>query len=226
MHRLANDPSIWLTTLTIDGPSASGKSSVSMHVAAAVGGVAMLTGRHYRSVTYAMMQRGIDLADQGAVSRVVAGFAMRLDDSGVISIDGTAFSDATIESRAVEAHVSSVASNDDVRASLIALQRSYVQRFASREFPVVIEGRDAGTRIAPDAQLRYYLSASAEARGKRRYGQRPEAERGETQQAIEARDLADSGHDRATEDTPGLMVIHTDEMTQPQVVARIMRDLV
>jgi cytidylate kinase len=89
-----------------------------------------------------------------------------------------------------------------------------------------IEGRDAGTRIAPDAPLRYFLSASAEARGKRRSGQRSDANLSETQRAIVERDLRDSGHDRATEETPGLIVIHTDELSQPQVVARIMQDLV
>ena len=226
MYRLAAQPHSPLSKLTIDGPSASGKSSVSLHIAAALSGIPMLTGRHYRSVTHALMTRGINLKDQAALSNEIARLPLLLNENAILVVDGHWYPDSVIESKSVEACVSDVANNDDVRSALIALQQDFVARFASPESPVIIEGRDAGTRIAPDAPLRYFLSASAEARGKRRSGQRSDANLSETQRAIVERDLKDSGHDRATEETPGLIVIHTDELSQPQVVARIMQDLV
>ena len=226
MYRLAAQPHSPLSKLTIDGPSASGKSSVSLHIAAALSGIPMLTGRHYRSVTHAIMNRGINLNDQAALSNEIARLPLLLNENAILLVDGHWYPDSVIESKSVEASVSDVANNDDVRSALIALQQDFVARFASPDSPVVIEGRDAGTRIAPDAPLRYFLSASAEARGMRRSGQRSDANLSETQQAIVERDLKDSGHDRATEKTPGLIVIHTDKLSQPQVVARIMQDLV
>jgi len=221
----AHNQSRIFTIITIDGPSASGKSTVSTRVAATLGGVAMLTGKHYRSVTCALMHAGCDMMSQSAIDRALPALRISMNPQAALMIDGRMFADSDIENARVEAHVSTVANNTHVRETLIALQRQYVSKYASPSCVVVIEGRDAGTVISPEAPLRYFLHASAEARAGRRQQQRGDLPREATKAAIESRDARDQGLGRATEQSPGLRVIDTDVLTQEQVVARILTDI-
>jgi cytidylate kinase len=225
VNKSTHHPSRTVTVITIDGPSASGKSTVSMRVAAALQGVAMLTGKHYRSVTHALMCAGCDMTSHPAIDHTLATLRMSINSAAALDINGRVFADADIENARVEAHVSTVANNPHVREALITLQRNYIAHHASPSHVVVIEGRDAGTVIAPEANLRYFLRASAEARAGRRQQQRGELPREATKAAIESRDARDQGLGRATEQSPGLRVIDTDVLSQEQVVDRILADL-
>lgn len=196
-----------------------------MRIAELMGGVAMLTGKHYRSVTHALMAAGCEMASQAAIDRTLPDLILRITDEASLEINGHVFIDPDIENARVEAHVSTVANNPNVRAALIALQRDFIATHATPSHVVVIEGRDAGTVIAPNASLRYFLRASAEARAGRRQQQRGELPREATKAAIESRDARDQGLGRATEDSPGLRIIDTDILSQEQVVARILADV-
>ncbi len=162
-------------TLAIDGPSGSGKSSVSKGVARRLGLAYLDTGAMYRAATWWCLHRGEDLADQDAVAHAVRvmPLVMGLDPSGpTVHVDGTDVEEA-IRSTAISTAVSAVATNLAVRAELRRLQRAVIEvertpdGFAGGR-GVVAEGRDITTVVAPDADVRVLLTASEEARLARR----------------------------------------------------------
>ena len=151
--------------IAVDGPSGSGKSSVCRAVARRLGLRFLDTGSMYRAVTWAALDRGVDLADTAKVAELARG--IRLDvgtdpDSPGIAVDGV---DVTAEIRRtrISEAVSAVATNLDVRVELIRRQREIIAGGA-----VVAEGRDITTVVAPDADVRLLLTASEEARLARR----------------------------------------------------------
>lgn len=151
--------------IAIDGPSGSGKSSVSRRVATVLGLACLDTGAMYRAVACAALDRGIDLQDVGAVARLAreADLVQSTDPAQEsVVIDGVDVTTAIREPR-VSAVVSDVATNLDVRAELIRRQRE-----VARAGRVVIEGRDITTVVTPDAAVRILLSADADARVARR----------------------------------------------------------
>ena len=162
-------------TIAIDGPSGSGKSSVSKGVARRLGLAYLDTGAMYRAATWWCLHRGEDLADQAAVAHAVRvmPLVMGLDPSGpTVHVDGTDVGEA-IRSTEISTAVSAVATNLDVRAELRRLQRAVIEAertpsgFAGGR-GVVAEGRDITTVIAPDADVRVLLTASEGARLARR----------------------------------------------------------
>ena len=148
--------------VAIDGPAGSGKSTVAKALAGALGLEYLDTGAMYRSVTFAALRHGLDPADVEPVARLAQQVDIRLD-GGAVCVDGV---DATIEIRGPEVTraVSAVASNAAVRAELVGRQREW----AATRGGGVVEGRDTGSVVFPDAVLKVYLTASDEERAARR----------------------------------------------------------
>ena len=150
--------------IALDGPSGSGKSTVARGVARALGWRYVDTGAMYRAATVAALRAGVDLTDGPAVADAVAAARIELSvdpDKPGVTLDGD---DVTAEIRGplVTASVSAVSAVPDVRVRLVALQRSLIGEGA------VVEGRDIGTAVAPDAPVKVYLDASPEVRASRR----------------------------------------------------------
>ncbi|GAA1735163.1 hypothetical protein GCM10009809_32920 [Isoptericola hypogeus] len=164
-----------MVVIAVDGPSGSGKSSVSKAVAARLGLAYLDTGAMYRAATLWCVGRGTDLSDQAAVAHAVRvmPLEMGLDPSGpTVHLDGRDVAEA-IRTTEVSTAVSAVATNLDVRAELRRRQRQVIEAEQAPEGfaagrGIVAEGRDITTVVAPDADARVLLTASEEARLRRR----------------------------------------------------------
>ena len=157
-------------TIAIDGPSGSGKSSVSRAVAGRLGVGYLDTGAMYRALTWWCLDRGIDLTDADAVAAAARDLPLEIGTdpaAPTVSVGGTDVSEA-IRTTEVSTAVSAVATNLEVRAVLQQLQRDLMARIAEQSGGVVAEGRDITTVVAPDARVRVLLTASEEARLRRR----------------------------------------------------------
>ncbi|MEM8619541.1 MAG: (d)CMP kinase [Actinomycetota bacterium] len=196
------------TVVAIDGPAGAGKSTVGRQLAAELGLGYLDTGAMYRAVTFAVLRRGVDPSDVDAVATVSRSVELSIA-ADLVTVDGV---DATIEIRGrdVTGAVSAVAANSAVRAELVARQRSWANEHGGG----VIEGRDIGTVVFPDAALKAYVTASPRVRAERRV-----AEIGGSVDEVEAsiveRDRKDSsrldsplraGDDAVTVDTSELGV--------------------
>ena len=152
--------------VAIDGPSGTGKSTVSRRLAIALGARYLDTGAMYRAITWAVLEAGVDPTDAEGVAAVCAKVSL---DSGTdpmaphISVDGLGV-DAEVRGPEVTAAVSAVAAIPAVRAELVARQREIIGA-AGR---IVVEGRDIASVVAPDAELKVYLTASEAERARRR----------------------------------------------------------
>lgn len=179
--------------IAIDGPSGSGKSTVSRRVAQRLGFRYLDTGAMYRALTWLALEERIELGDAGALgalaerARIEPGTNPRRP---TIVIDGTDVS-RPIRSRTVTNAVSAVSAVPAVRAALVRRQRELIA-----EGGIVVEGRDIGTAVAPDATLKVFLTASSEARAQRRHRQfaavGEAAEVHDTHADLERRDRFDS----------------------------------
>jgi CMP/dCMP kinase len=155
--------------VAVDGPSGSGKSTVSRRLAEALGASYLDTGAMYRAVTWAVLRDGVDPLDAASVAAVCARTRLEIDiDPGrpFVRVDGVPV-DGPIRGREVTAAVSAVAAVPAVRTALVARQREIIAA-AGR---IVVEGRDIGTVVAPDADLKVYLTASVDERARRRSGE-------------------------------------------------------
>ncbi|MDI5939268.1 (d)CMP kinase, partial [Micromonospora sp. DH15] len=152
--------------VAVDGPSGSGKSTVSRRLAVSLGARYLDTGAMYRAITWAVLRSGVDLTDAESVGKVAAEVDLRIgtDPQGyAVTADGVTV-DAEIRGPEVTGAVSAVAAVPSVRALLVARQRELIAK-AGR---IVVEGRDIGSVVAPDADLKVYLTASEAARAQRR----------------------------------------------------------
>lgn len=151
-----------MRVIAIDGPAGSGKSTVAKALAERFDLEYLDTGAMYRSVTFAALRRGIDPADAEIVGRLATDVEIDLNPEGV-TVDGV---DATIEIRGPEVSraVSIVAANPLVRAEMVRRQRAWV----TKRDGGVLEGRDIGTVVFPDAELKVFLTADPEVRAQRR----------------------------------------------------------
>lgn len=147
--------------VAIDGPSGAGKGTVARAVAARLGYRHIDTGAMYRAVAWKALQQGIDLGDEAAVAAVGERAAFDLEQ-GRIAIDGQDVSRA-IRTPEIDAASTRVARHPAVRRILVARQRTY-----GVDGGIVMEGRDIGTVVFPDADVKIYLDASAEERARRR----------------------------------------------------------
>ena len=156
--------------VAIDGPSGSGKSSTSRGVARALGLDYLDTGAMYRAMAWYMLEQGVDVSDPTAVAARAADpvLASTTDpESPAISVDGVDVS-GPIRGEAVTAAVSPVAAVPEVRSRLVALQRAAVSDAQAGGRGIVVEGRDIGSVVLPDATAKIYLTADAAARAARR----------------------------------------------------------
>jgi cytidylate kinase len=152
--------------VAVDGPSGSGKSTVSRRLAQALDARYLDTGAMYRAVTWAVLRAGVDPHDADAVARVAraARVVSGTDPAAPsISVDGTPV-DTDIRGPEVTGAVSAVSAVPAVRAQLVAAQRQVIAETGR----IVVEGRDIGAVVAPDADLKVYLTASAAERARRR----------------------------------------------------------
>jgi cytidylate kinase len=176
--------------VAVDGPSGSGKSTVSRRLAAALSARYLDTGAMYRAVTWAVLRAEVDPSDAEAVARVAREAVVSIGtdpDEPYVRVDGSTVS-AEIRGAAVTSAVSAVAAIPAVRARLVAQQREIIGAGGW----IVVEGRDIGTVVAPDAALKVYLTASAHARAHRRSAEQS-ADLGATAADLARRDAFDSG---------------------------------
>jgi cytidylate kinase len=175
--------------VAIDGPSGSGKSTVARGVATRLGLEVLDTGAMYRAVTLAALERGIDLHDAVACTDVAAAASIVVD--GTVLLDGRDVS-RDIRGPEVTGAVSTVSAHPGVRAVLVARQRDWVGAHGGG----VVEGRDIGTVVFPDAPVKVFLTASDDARAARRLRDEADAARDTTVDAVAAelalRDALDS----------------------------------
>lgn len=152
--------------VAVDGPSGSGKSTVSRRLAAALDGVYLDTGAMYRAVTWSVLQAGADLADPEAIAKIALETELSIGTdpraphfaANGVPVDGP------IRGPEVTGAVSAVAAVPAVRKQLVALQQAII----AGQPRIVVEGRDIASVVAPDADLKVYLTASAAARAARR----------------------------------------------------------
>ncbi len=216
------------TVIAVDGPAGTGKSSVSRALARALGARYLDTGAMYRIVTLAVLRSGIDPSDGDAVAAAAdeVDLAVGYDpDEDRCLLAGEDVS-AEIRGDAVTRAVSAVSAVPAVRARLVDLQR----RLADGSGSVVVEGRDIGTVVLPDADVKIFLTASAEERARRRNVQNVDSGLTDDYASVLAdvrrRDHLDSTRVvsplRAAEDA---VVVDTSDMTETEVVAHL-QDLV
>ena len=199
--------------IAVDGPSGVGKSTVSRRVAKHFGLDHLDTGALYRAATLAVLESGADRGDIDAVIDVVTRADIDQTD-GVTTLDDTDVSQV-IRSEAVTAAVSEVSAIAGVRLVLVEMQRRWV---AARGGRAVVEGRDIGSVVFPDAALKVYLTADPEERARRRSGEAGTDHR-TTRAAIERRDAYDSNRAVSPLTVPdGAVVIDTTHLTLPEVV--------
>lgn len=202
--------------VAIDGPAGAGKSTVGRALAARLGLQYLDTGAMYRAVTYAAMRRGIAVGDDAAVGALAREVSLEVGEHGVL-VDGV---DATAEirSREVTDAVSVVAANSEVRGELRERQRAWARHRGGG----VIEGRDIGSVVFPEAELKLYLTASPRVRAERRV-----LETGGDVEAMEAAIAERDRKDSTRADSPlvradGSTVVDTTGMSIDEVVDHIL----
>jgi CMP/dCMP kinase len=184
--------------IAIDGPSGAGKSTLAKHLAKELKFVYLDTGAMYRALALKVLRQGIDLADDARLEELIAGTAIDLEETNgklAVLLDGVDVA-GEIRTPEVSQMASKVSALRIVRARMLELQREMGRRGS-----VVAEGRDIGTVIFPDAEVKIFLDASAGERARRRYNELKGAGRGvdyeETLREIEERDKRDSERDLA-----------------------------
>ena len=194
-------------TVAIDGPAGSGKSTLSRALATRLGLRRLDTGAMYRSVAWAVLQRGIDADDREAVAEVARNLDIEVDDRVVA--DGTDITEA-IRGPEVSATVSAVAANPAVRTVMVERQRRWVDAHGGG----VVEGRDIGSVVLPDADVKLFLTASPEVRAARRSEEGAEA--------VARRDRLDSTRTASPLEVPvGARVIDTGAQSVDQIVEEV-----
>ncbi|MBY8884633.1 (d)CMP kinase [Streptomyces sp. PTM05] len=207
--------------VAIDGPSGTGKSSTSKAVAAELGLSYLDTGAQYRAMTWWMLSNDVDVDDPAQVALaadkpvIVSGS----DPSApTITVDG-ADASGPIRTAEVTAAVSAVSAVPEVRRRMVELQRA-----AAAQAPagIVVEGRDIGTTVLPDATVKIFLTASPEARAARRGGEigaKAAADLAATREALIKRDAADSGRKTSPlAKAADAVEVDTTELTLDQVI--------
>lgn len=220
----SNPPSV----IAIDGPAASGKSTLGLKLARALGYLFFDTGVMYRAITWLALQRGMNVRDEAAITALAE--KTQIDVAPASKSDGRA-GDVLVEGqditweirrRKVDANVSIISAYRGVRSALSQQQRRIGQRGQ-----VVMVGRDIGTVVLPEADLKIYLDASAEQRARRRYDEivarGAQADYNEILTKVIERDRIDSTRDvaplRAAEDA---VVLNSDKFTADEVFEQVL----
>jgi cytidylate kinase len=207
--------------IAIDGPSGAGKGTIARAVAGQLGYRHIDTGAMYRAVAWKALEEGIDPADESGVA-TIAERAMFDLEGGRVGIDGYDVARA-IRTPEIDQAATSVARHPAVRRILVERQRSYEQGGG-----IVMEGRDIGTVVFPNADVKIYLDASPEERARRRAADPAHTSKG-TQLSEVATALADRDRNDSTRAisplaiAPDAMVIVTTGMPVDEIVERVMR---
>jgi CMP/dCMP kinase len=205
-----------LRVIAIDGPAASGKSSIAREVARRLGWIFVNTGHMYRAATWAALRDGIDPADAEAVAAQCEQWRISCSVNGersTVMVDGQDI-ESELNSPAVNGAVSHISTVPAVRDKLV-----HIQRELGAQYPVVMEGRDIGSHVFPDAPVKFYIDASMKVRMQRR------ALQGQTDSLAE-RDRIDST--RATAPlkiADDAIVIDSSDLNFDQVLDRLMDEL-
>ncbi|WP_417935218.1 (d)CMP kinase [Glutamicibacter halophytocola] len=207
--------------IAIDGPSGSGKSSVSKAVARELGAAYLDTGAMYRAITYSVLADGTDLSDANAIAQAVRDAQLEISvdpDAELVEIGGVDVTAAIREPRISE-QVSTVATNLDARAELVRRQQEIIKA----NLRIVAEGRDITTVVAPDADARILLTASEEARLRRR-GLQLGGTQNDSQLAnqVLARDAKDSTVVNFTKAADGVMTVDSSDLDFEQTIAAVL----
>ena len=203
--------------VAVDGPSGSGKSSASRGAAIALGLRYLDTGSMYRALTWWLLEQGVDVSDTAAVARLAAEPVIEVGTdprTPWVRVDGADVS-AAIRTHEVTAAVSAVAAVPQVRAHLIAQQRDIIAHAPG----IVAEGRDIGAVVAPDAQVKVFLTAEGAARATRRAAEANWSE-ATTQAELDRRDRLDAGQSGKAADA---IEIDSTRLDLDQVVDSIVR---
>jgi cytidylate kinase len=213
--------------IAIDGPSGAGKSTAAKLLARRLGYIYIDTGAMYRSIGWKAKREGVDPADEAALAGLCSRTAVTIKEDNSdprFYVDGT---DVTGEIRTAEMGMmaSAVSRSPAVRARLLALQREL-----GNTGGVVMDGRDIGTVVFPDAEAKFYLDASAEERGKRRYLElRAKGEEVDLEQItreIRERDLQDSSRALAPlRKADDALLIDSSTLTIDQVLERMLAEI-
>lgn len=201
--------------IAIDGPAGAGKSTVARAVAAATGLPFLDTGAMYRCVALMVLRSGIDPADEPAVASVASGCRITLAE-GTVTLDGEDVSSA-IRGADVNALVGRVATNSAVRTVMRGAQREWALEAGGG----VVEGRDIGTVVFPDAELKVFLTASESERARRRT-EEAGGRLDDVARAIAERDRIDSTRaDSPLRPAEGSVIVDSTGRTVDDVVAEI-----
>jgi CMP/dCMP kinase len=214
--------------VTIDGPAGTGKSSVSKGLARGLGARFLDTGAMYRIVTLAVLRAGVDPSDPDAVGETASTVQLSVGYDPDTSNFYLAGEDVSAEIRGddVTRSVSAVSAVPSVRTRLVQIQRRMAEEHG-KDGSIVVEGRDIGTVVFPDAPVKIFLTASAETRAQRRNAQNVRAGLADDYEAVLAdvqrRDHLDST--RAVSPlraAPDAVVVDTSDMTEPEVIAHLL----
>lgn len=148
--------------ICLDGPSGSGKSTLAKALAKALDITYLDTGAMYRALTYHCLEAGIDVSHEAAVVAALEGFELKMD-KGSVQVNGVDVSEA-IRMERISQNVSAVSSYGAVRDAMVDLQR----KIAAGQ-PIVMDGRDIGTVVLPQAPFKFFIVASAQERARRRF---------------------------------------------------------
>ena len=207
--------------IAIDGPAGSGKSSVARAVAEKLGFANLNTGAAYRAVALLALREGVDLDDGASLAEVSR--RISLDEQGAL-VDGVLVREsALLRTPEVSAAASTVSARPEVRAVLLEVQRE-AAREASTQRGAVVEGRDIGTVVLPDAELKIFLSAAPEERARRRAHQTGrEEELDRIREAMRKRDRQDSERETSPlKPAPDAVTLDTTSLDLDGVVSRVL----
>jgi pantoate ligase / CMP/dCMP kinase len=210
--------------IAIDGPAGAGKSTVARQVAHALNLLYLDSGAMYRAVTWLAMQQGLDLRDEPAIAELVSACQIELQatEHGLSVYINDADVTQSIRTVEVSAQVSTIAAQAAVRHELVKLQQQFGRRGG-----VVMEGRDIGTYVFPDAELKVFLTASVQERARRRqldlvHQGQPELSLDDLEHAILERDVKDSTRSLAPlRKAADAIELSTDGLTIEQVIQQI-----
>ena len=198
--------------VAIDGPAGSGKSTVASMLAARLGFRYLDTGAMYRALTWLARRDGADVTDGEALAALAREHPVSFDADGLVEVDGEDVT-ASIRDAEIDRLVPTVARHDGVRQVMRERQRALAVGGDS-----VIEGRDIGSVVVPDAEVKVFLVASPDERARRRVAERPGADVEKLASDLRARDERDAVNTTPADDA---LRLDTTDLTIDQVVERI-----